>query len=113
MIALIDDSKILHLMACVVYSMYRIFTLCLLSYILSPLVMRLGLYMVGTKGGRGPPGPPGKCSCGSLSNSPFDDYPSRGNYPKVPAVRHQVMTHRDKTQPWMSILRPFLETLLL
>lgn len=43
--------------------------------------------MVGTKGARGPPGPPGKCNCGSLSSSPYDDYPSRGNYPKVPAVR--------------------------
>ncbi|XP_045901957.1 acetylcholinesterase collagenic tail peptide isoform X1 [Micropterus dolomieu] len=45
-----------------------------------------GLYMLGTKGARGPPGPPGKCSCSSLSSSPFDDYPSRGNYPKVPAI---------------------------
>lgn len=43
--------------------------------------------MVGTKGARGPPGPPGKCSCSSLSSSPFDDFSSRGNYPKVPAVR--------------------------
>nr|XP_046255949.1 acetylcholinesterase collagenic tail peptide isoform X1 [Scatophagus argus] len=51
-----------------------------------PLSMCLGLYMVGTKGARGPPGPPGKCSCSSLSTSPFDDYPSRGNYPKVPAI---------------------------
>ncbi|XP_022624187.1 acetylcholinesterase collagenic tail peptide-like [Seriola dumerili] len=42
-----------------------------------------GLYMVGTKGARGPPGPPGKCSC---SSSAFDDYSSRGNYPKVPAI---------------------------
>lgn len=45
-----------------------------------------GLYMVGSKGARGPPGPPGKCSCNSLSNSPFDNYPSRGNYAKVPAI---------------------------
>lgn len=44
--------------------------------------------MVGTKGARGPPGPPGKCSCSSLSSS-LDDYPSRGNYPKVPAVRNE------------------------
>lgn len=44
--------------------------------------------MVGTKGARGPPGPPGKCSCSSLSSSPFDDYSSRGNYPRVPAVRN-------------------------
>ncbi|TMS11426.1 Acetylcholinesterase collagenic tail peptide [Larimichthys crocea] len=34
----------------------------------------------------GPPGPPGKCGCSSLSSSPFDDYSSRGNYPKVPAI---------------------------
>lgn len=45
-----------------------------------------GLYMVGSKGARGPPGPPGKCNCNSLSNSPFDNYPSRGNYAKVPAI---------------------------
>uniref|UniRef100_A0A3Q3VZS3 Uncharacterized protein n=1 Tax=Mola mola TaxID=94237 RepID=A0A3Q3VZS3_MOLML len=43
-------------------------------------------YMVGTKGARGPPGPPGKCSCSSLSSSPFDDFSSRGGYPKVPAI---------------------------
>ncbi|KAF3691825.1 2-hydroxyacyl-CoA lyase 1 [Channa argus] len=45
-----------------------------------------GLYMVGAKGARGPPGPPGKCSCSSLSSSSFDDYSSRGIYPKVPAI---------------------------
>uniref|UniRef100_A0A3B4ABC2 Uncharacterized protein n=1 Tax=Periophthalmus magnuspinnatus TaxID=409849 RepID=A0A3B4ABC2_9GOBI len=44
------------------------------------------LYMVGSKGARGPPGPPGKCGCNSLSNSPFDNYPSRGNFAKVPAI---------------------------
>lgn len=52
--------------------------------------------MVGTKGARGPPGPPGKCSCGSVSSSPFDDYPSRGNYPKVPAVRNQWSCQMQK-----------------
>ncbi|CAG12007.1 unnamed protein product, partial [Tetraodon nigroviridis] len=45
-----------------------------------------GLYMVGTKGARGLPGPPGKCSCGALSHFPYDDYSSRGHYPKVPAI---------------------------
>lgn len=43
--------------------------------------------MVGTKGARGLPGPPGKCSCGALSNVPYDDFSSRGHHPKVPAVR--------------------------
>lgn len=47
-----------------------------------------GLYMVGTKGARGPPGFPGKCSCSSLSSSTFEDYSSRGNSPRVPAVCH-------------------------
>ncbi|XP_028985840.1 acetylcholinesterase collagenic tail peptide isoform X2 [Betta splendens] len=45
-----------------------------------------GLYMVGAKGARGSPGPPGKCSCSSLSSSPFDEHPTRGNYAKVPAI---------------------------
>ncbi|XP_056901335.1 acetylcholinesterase collagenic tail peptide isoform X2 [Takifugu flavidus] len=45
-----------------------------------------GLYMVGTKGARGLPGPPGKCSCGALSNFPYDDFSSRGHHPKVPAI---------------------------
>nr|XP_020468382.1 acetylcholinesterase collagenic tail peptide isoform X2 [Monopterus albus] len=52
----------------------------------SPGSSTTGLYMVGAKGARGPPGPPGKCSCSSLTSSPFDDYPSRGNYPKVPVI---------------------------
>lgn len=46
--------------------------------------------MVGSKGARGLPGPPGKCSCGAVSHFPYDDYSSRGLYPKVPAVRNYV-----------------------
>lgn len=52
--------------------------------------------MVGSKGARGPPGPPGKCGCSSLSSPPFSDYSSRGNYPKVPAVRNYYFV-KDKT----------------
>uniref|UniRef100_A0A3B5AU41 Acetylcholinesterase collagenic tail peptide-like n=1 Tax=Stegastes partitus TaxID=144197 RepID=A0A3B5AU41_9TELE len=55
------------------------------------------VYMVGTKGARGPPGPPGKCSCSSLSGSPFDDYTSTGNYPKIFVVSNEEELERLRT----------------
>ena len=53
---------------------------------LFPLSTYLGLYMVGSKGERGPAGPPGRCSCNSLMSSPFDDS-ARSQQARVPAVR--------------------------
>lgn len=49
-----------------------------------------GLYLVGEKGEKGLPGPPGRCDCDSIvgaNNAPFGSYTQRGGSEKVPAVR--------------------------
>lgn len=46
-----------------------------------------GLYLVGEKGEKGLPGPPGRCDCDRVSNAPFGSYTQRGGPSKVPAVR--------------------------
>lgn len=49
-----------------------------------------GLYLVGEKGERGLPGPPGRCDCDSTlgrNNAPFGSYTQQGGSEKVPAVR--------------------------
>lgn len=49
-----------------------------------------GLYLVGEKGQKGLPGPPGRCDCESTlggNNAPFGSYTQRGASEKVPAVR--------------------------
>lgn len=47
-----------------------------------------GLYLVGEKGEKGLPGPPGRCDCDRASNAPFGSYTQRGGPNKVPAVRN-------------------------
>ena len=50
----------------------------------------VGLYLVGEKGEKGLPGPPGRCDCDTTpgaNNAPFGSYTQRGGPNKVPAVR--------------------------
>lgn len=51
-----------------------------------------GLYIVGEKGEKGLPGPPGRCDCDRASNAPFGSYTQRGGPNKVPAVRKYYFT---------------------
>lgn len=54
------------------------------------LLFFAGLYLVGEKGDKGLPGPPGRCDCDSsdgANNAPFGSYTQRGDSYKVPAVR--------------------------
>lgn len=49
-----------------------------------------GLYLVGEKGEKGLPGPPGQCDCDTTvgtNNAPFGSYTLQGGPNKVPAVR--------------------------
>ncbi|KAJ8377207.1 hypothetical protein AAFF_G00265020 [Aldrovandia affinis] len=48
-----------------------------------------GLYLVGEKGERGLPGPPGQCNCNSalnINSPPYEEYAPRGNYVRVPMI---------------------------
>lgn len=52
-----------------------------------------GLYLVGEKGEKGLPGPPGRCDCDATlgaNNAPYGSYTQRGGTDKVPAVRHKT-----------------------
>lgn len=54
------------------------------------VVFLAGLYLVGEKGEKGLPGPPGRCECDTslgANNAPFGSYTQRGSPNKVPAVR--------------------------
>lgn len=57
--------------------------------LLSNTVYLPGLYVVGDKGEKGLPGPPGRCDCDSLgaNNAPFGSYTQRRGSDKVTAVR--------------------------
>lgn len=62
---------------------------CYMSF-LSYTVFLAGLYLVGEKGEKGLPGPPGQCDCDTTlgaNNAPFGSYTQRGGPNKVPAVR--------------------------
>lgn len=69
---------------------------CVLSkFIFVNSVFLIGLYLVGEKGEKGLPGPPGHCNCeGALgpNNAPFGSYTQRRGGNKVTAVKPHPVT---------------------
>lgn len=69
---------------------------CVLSkFIFVNYVFLIGLYLVGEKGDKGLPGPPGHCNCeGALgpNNAPFGSYTQRQSGNKVTAVKPHPVT---------------------
>lgn len=75
--------------------------MCLVPTVLAiQYVFLIGLYLVGEKGEKGLPGPPGRCDCDSMlgaNNAPFGSYTQRGGLNKVPAVRPCFFTTQSFT----------------
>ncbi len=64
--------------------------MCYPLFFVTLVLFFAGLYLVGEKGEKGLPGPPGQCDCDSTpeaNNAPFGSYTQRGASNKVPAVR--------------------------
>lgn len=73
----------LHIWVQCEHVLTRFFFFCIFCYV-------TGLYLVGEKGEKGLPGPPGHCDCDSTvvaNSAPFGSYTQRGGPNKVPAVR--------------------------
>lgn len=70
-----------------------------MSKLLTGSVSVAGLYLVGEKGEKGLPGPPGRCDCDRASNAPFGSYTQRGGPSKVPAVRECYFTIHNLNRP--------------